>query len=70
MSSGVILQPQYAAQSDAMNWTDTVNAIFGGGVPQSPPAPIEYKPNTPGKSKGDVVKKAQEWTKIEESDLK
>lgn len=69
-SNGVILQPQYAAQSSAMDWKDTVNAIFGGGqAPQPPSKPIEYKPNTPGLKKGDTLKKAAEWTKVEGSDL-
>lgn len=67
-SNGVILLPQYAAQSSMMDWKDTVGAIFGGGqAPQPPANPIEYKPHVAGRSKASVVAKAQEWTKVEGS---
>jgi hypothetical protein len=55
-SNGVILQPQY---QPAGNWQDVANALFGGGQPQAPSQPIEYKPNTPGLSKAAVLAKAQ-----------
>jgi len=58
-SNGVVLQPQYAAQSQDMPWQQTMDAVFGGGQPQTPSKPIEYKPNTPGLKKADVLKKAQ-----------
>ena len=57
-SSGVILQPQYAANTQ--DWRQTMYAIFGGGpTPQAPSKPIEYNPNTAGLSKGDVLKRVK-----------
>lgn len=71
-----VLQPQYQAMKSTregnmeLPWQQSVNAIFGGGqAPQAPSKPIEYKPNTPGLKKGDTLKKAAEWTKVEGSDL-
>lgn len=67
-SNGVVLQPAYKS-SDAGDWKDVANAIFGGGQPQPQATPIEYKLNAPGRKKADVVKQAQEWAKIEGNDL-
>lgn len=64
-SNGVILQPQY--KSGGVPWQDTVNALFGGGQPQAPSQPVEYKPHTTGRKKADVLAKAQEWSKVEGS---
>ncbi len=67
MSNGVILQPQY---QPIANWQDVVKTVYGGGVQpvEAPPAPIEYKPNVPGRSKSQIIQKAQGWTKVEGSD--
>jgi len=71
-----VLMPQYQAQPAAASTEGNglqyvANAIFGGGQPQQPVSqPIEYKPQAPGRKKSDVVASAQEWTKIEGSDLK
>jgi hypothetical protein len=57
-SSGVILQPQYQASD---NWQSAVDLAFGGGQqPAAPSQPIEYRPNVAGRSKKDVLAKAQE----------
>ena len=59
-SSGIVLQPQYAAQASTTDWKDTVNALFGGGpIPQAPSKPVEYNPNTAGLKKADVLAKAK-----------
>lgn len=65
-ANGVILQPQY--QPDG-HWQDTMNALFGGGQPQAPSQPVEYKPHVAGRSKKAVLEQAQkqEWTKVEGS---
>lgn len=52
------LQPQYAAQSQDIPWQQTMEAVFGGGKPQAS-KPIEYKPNTPGLKKADVLAKGK-----------
>jgi len=68
MSTGVVLQPQY--KSSEGSWQSIVGAVFGGGQPVPQSQPIEYKPNVSGRSKGAVVAKAaEEWSKIEGSDL-
>lgn len=66
-SNGVILQPQYQpANSD---WQVVAEAMFGGGQPQAPSQPTEYRPNKAGKSKAAVIAqaqaKSQEWTRVE-----
>lgn len=63
----VALQPQYAAQAPQMDWQKASDAIFGSGQVTQPPAPVEYKPHVAGRSKANVVAKAQEWTKVEGS---
>lgn len=66
-ANGVVLQPQYKSTGD---WQSTANAIFGGGTqPQPVQAPVEYKKHVSGRSKADTIKAAQEWTKIEGSEL-
>jgi hypothetical protein len=69
-ANGVILQPEYKSSPDTP-WQLAADAIFGGGqsAPQ-PQSPIEYKPHAAPRKKADVIAKAQEWTKIEGSDLK
>lgn len=60
-SNGVILQPQYAPVGD---WQSVANALFGGGQPAAPSAPVEYRPNVAGRKKAEVVTKAREWTRV------
>lgn len=64
-ANGVILKPQYKAGEVA--WQDTIGALFGGGQAQPAIQPIEYRPNVAGRSKTDTLKKAQEWTRVEEN---
>lgn len=63
VQNGVVLQPQYQADS---NWQAVVNTVFGGAaIPQQPSKPIEYKPNISGRSKKATIEAAQEWVKVE-----
>lgn len=56
-SNGVILQPGYTPEP---SWQDTMDSVFGGGsAPAQASQPIEYRPNTTGRSKKDVLAKAQ-----------
>lgn len=66
-SNGIVLQPAY--KPEGVSWQATAEAMFGGGVQPVASKPIEYKPHGVGKKKSDVVKQAQEWSKIEGSDL-
>jgi hypothetical protein len=61
-TNGVILQPQYQPTE---NWQDVANALFGGGQPQPASQPIEYRPNTAGRKRADVVAAAQAMTRTE-----
>jgi hypothetical protein len=66
-ANGVVLHPAYKSTG---NWTDiaqsVANAMFGAGAPAQPVSnPIEYKSNTSGRKKSDVIKSAQEWVKVE-----
>lgn len=63
VQNGVVLQPQYQADS---NWQAVVNTVFGGAaIPQQPSKPVEYKPNVTGRSKKATIEAAQEWVKVE-----
>lgn len=68
--SGIVLQPQYKS---AGTWQEMSKAIFGGGELTPAAQPVEYKPNVPGRSKKDVIAKAQEttqqWTKVNPGEL-
>lgn len=67
-SSGVVLMPQYKPEG---NWQDIGAALFGKQATQpSQPVEVRYNANVSGRSKSDVVAKAQEWTKIEGKDVK
>lgn len=56
-SNGVILPPGYTPER---SWQDTMDAVFGGGsAPAQASQPIEYRPNVAGRSKKDVLAKAQ-----------
>lgn len=62
-SNGVVLMPQY--QSSGVNdWQKQAEFMFGGGAQaqSQPPAQstmVEYKPNTPGMKKADVLAKGK-----------
>lgn len=56
-TNGVVLQPGYTPER---SWQDTMDSVFGGGsAPAQASQPIEYRPNTTGRSKKDVLAKAQ-----------
>ena len=62
-SNGVVLMPQYQS-SQTNDWQRQAEFMFGGGAQaqSQPPAQstmVEYKPNTPGMKKADVLAKGK-----------